>query len=66
DTFRSYIQLGRLEPLVKRIAAINQAEIHRTTLLPYLDALREFGFKTLQDIENLIRDYSEDAYALAV
>ncbi|MBQ0077818.1 MAG: hypothetical protein KBS55_04210, partial [Bacteroidales bacterium] len=65
DTFRSYIQLGRLEPLVKRIAAINQAEIHRTTLLPYLDALHEFGFKTLQDIENLIRDYSQDAYALA-
>ena len=66
DTYRSYLNLKPFERLIKRIAAINQAEIHESNLMPYLQVFKAMNFKTLGDIENLIRDYSDDAYQLAV
>lgn len=66
DTFRSYLQLHPFDKLNKRIAAINQAEIHEATVIPYLAALKALNFTTLGDVEKLIRDFSDDAYELAV
>lgn len=66
ETFRSYLKLNQFDKLNRRIAAINQAEIVTHTLMPYLTVLLEFGFKTLGDVEALIKEYSSDAYKLAV
>jgi len=66
DTFRSYLQLNPFGKLCKRIASINQAEIHHTSSYPYIKILRKFGFRTLGDVEYLINEYSDDAYQLAV
>jgi len=66
DSYRNYLTLGPFDKLNKRIAALNQAEIHNTSLMPYLEVLRQFGFKTLGDIERMIKDEGEDAYQLAV
>lgn len=66
DTYRNYLNLGPFDKLNKRIAAINQAEIHNTSLMPFLEVLRAFGFKTLGDIERLIKEEGDDAYQLAV
>jgi len=66
DTYRKYLTLNPFDKLNRRIAAINQAEIHNTSLVPYIEVLHRFGFKTLGDIERLIKDYGEDAYQLAV
>lgn len=66
DTFRSYLQLRPFDKLNKRIAAINQAEVHESTLMPYLEILQSFHCETLQDVENLIKEHSEDAYQMAV
>lgn len=66
DSYRNYLTLGPFDKLNKRIAAMNQAEIHNTSLMPYLEVLRQFGFKTLGDIERMIKDEGEDAYQLAV
>ena len=66
DTFRRYLQMKPFEQLSKRIAAINQAEIHISSSLPYLIVLKDLGFKTLADVEHLKKKYSEDAYQLAV
>lgn len=66
DTFRNYLTLNPFDKLNKRIAAINQAEIHNTSLMPYLEVLHKFGFKTLGDIERLIKNCGENAYQLAV
>lgn len=66
DTFRNYLTLNPFDKLNKKIAAINQAEIHNTTLMPYLEVFHKLGFKTLGDIESLIRDHGENAYQLAV
>ena len=65
DSFASYLKLRPFDSLNRRIAAINQAEIHPTSSIHYLPVMKALGFKTLQDVEDLIRNYSEDAYILA-
>lgn len=65
DTFRSYLKLNPFDKLVKKIAALNQAEIHETSAMPYLPAMLSMGFKTLADVDNLIKSYSDAAYELA-
>lgn len=66
DSFKSYMGMNPLQPLVDKIAAINQAEIYQTSVMPYLEVLRHLGFKTLKDLDNLVRKYKDDAYRLAV
>lgn len=66
DTLHSYLELMPFDKLNKKIAAINQAEIHQSSIIPYLEALKSLGFKTLGDLQNLIKEYSDDAYQLAV
>ena len=66
DSFGNYLQLRPFDHLNKRIASINQAEIHESSLTPYLKVFKALGFESLGDIQKLIRDYGEDAYQLAV
>lgn len=66
DSFKSYLSLNPLQPLIEKIAAINQAEVYSTSMMPYLAVLKNLGFKTLKDVDNLIKDFRDDAYALAV
>ncbi len=65
DTFRSYMEMNPFEPLNQRIASVNQAEIHEVSLMPYLELFKGIGCKTLGDISNLIKDYSEGAFQIA-
>lgn len=65
DTFRSYLDLNPFNQLNKRIAAMNQAEIQDVSLMPYLAVFKGLGLKTLGDISNVIRDFSEGAYQIA-
>lgn len=66
DSFRSYLELKPFDKLTRRIAAINQAEVFPVSLLPYLKIFKQFGFVTLADIRNFVKENSEDAYHLAV
>ena len=66
DTFKSYMELKPFDKLNKRIAAINQAEIHQVSAMPYLKLFKNIGFTTLGDIENIKKEYSEDAYHIAL
>ena len=66
DTFRDYLKMKPFERLNQRIAAVNQADIIPTSLLPFCDVLISFGFKTLGDVETFIRDNADDAYQLAL
>ena len=65
DTFRSYLQLEPFGKLIRRIAAVNQAEIQDVSLMPWLGVFKGMGFKTLGDIDSLIKDYGEAAYQIA-
>ncbi len=66
DTFRSYLNLRPFDKLNQKIASITQAELHESSLLPYLSVLRQMGMKTLADVEKLKHDNYEDAYQLAL
>ncbi len=66
DSFASYLKLKPFTKLAQRIAAINQAEVHIASSLPFLEVLKDLHFETLGDVERMIREDSDDAYALAV
>ena len=65
DSFRSYLSIGPFDSLSRRIAAINQAEIQQVDLYPFLALFIAMGFKTLGDIDKMIKDYFEAAYQIA-
>ena len=65
DSYRSYLQLRPFDPLNRRIASVNQAEIQEVTLLPYLAVFKDMGLKTLGDLSGLIKQYSDAAYQIA-
>ena len=65
DTFRSFLELKPFDPLNRRIASVNQAEIQTVPLMPYLAVFKNLECKTLGDVQNMIRDYSEGAYQIA-
>ncbi len=66
DTFRSYLTMKPFKKLIDKIATINQAEIYEDNLMRYLATLIKMNFRTLGDLHRLIKDYSEDAYKLAL
>ena len=66
ESFSSYLNLHPFDRLNQRIAAVNQADIIPASLLPFGEVLESFGFKTLGDVENFIRENEEDAYQLAL
>ncbi|MBR1406263.1 MAG: hypothetical protein IJ578_04950 [Bacteroidales bacterium] len=65
DTFRSYLEVGPFDELNHRIAAVNQAEILPVSLMHFLPLLQRLDFRTLEDVDAMIRDCSEGAYQLA-
>ena len=65
DSFKSYLQIKPFDPLMRKIASINQAEIQQADLTDFLPLFRAMGFKTLGDIDDLIKKYSDAAYQIA-
>lgn len=66
DSFQRYLQLNPFRRLMDKIAAINQAEVHETSSMPFLKVLHHLGFETLGDIEKFKKAYWEPAYQLAL
>ena len=65
DSYRSYLKLGPFDKLNRRIASVNQAEIQEVTLMPYQALFKALGCKTLGDVDQLVRNYSDAAYQIA-
>ena len=65
DSFKSYLQIGPFDALSTRIASINQAEIQSVDLSRFLGLFKAMGFKTLGDIDKLVKEYSDAAYQIA-
>jgi len=66
DTFRSYLTMKPFKKLIDKIATINQAEIYEDNLMRYVTTLLKMNFRTLGDLQRLIKDCSDDAYKLAL
>lgn len=65
DSFKSYLQIGPFDTLMRQIASINQAEIQPVDLSNFLPLFKTMEFKTLGDIDKLVKDYSDAAYQIA-
>ncbi len=65
DSFKSFMSIGPFDGLSRRIASINQAEIQPVDPSPFLPVFIDMGFKTIGDIDSLIKNYSEAAYQIA-
>ena len=65
DAFKSYLELDPFKALNRRIASVNQAEIHDVPLMPFLKVFKALGCKTLGDVARLIKKYSDGAYQIA-
>ena len=65
DSFRSFLNTRPFDPLNRRIASMNQAEIQEVSLMGYLEVLKMLQCKTLGDIAKIIKDNSEGAFQLA-
>lgn len=65
DSYQNYLNLRPFDDLNKRIASINQAEIHESSLFVYLKLFKLLKFKTLGDIDKLIKENSDSAFQLA-
>ena len=65
DSFKSYLAIGPFDALTCRIASINQAEIQPVNLSAFLPLFIEMGFKTLGDVDKLVKEYSEAAYQIS-
>ncbi len=66
DTFATYVAQKPFEKLARRIASINQGEIQEMSFAPFFSLLKEAGLKTLQDVEDFIKDNEEDAFKFAM
>ena len=65
DSFRSFLNTRPFDPLNRRIASMNQAEIQEVSLMGYLEVFKMLQCKTLGDIARIIKDNSEGAFQLA-
>ncbi len=65
DSFRSYLTIRPFDALNRRIASINQAEIHQVDLSVFLPLFKMMQFNTLGDIDDMVKKYSEAAYQIA-
>lgn len=65
DSFKSYLQIGPFDALMRRIASINQAEIQPADLSAFLHLFKAMRFTTLGDIASLVKSYSDAAYQIA-
>ncbi len=66
DSFNAYIDNGGFLDLNRRIATINNMEIEEVSLRNFLKVFKAFGFTTLKNLDDFVRDNSSDAYEFAV
>ncbi len=66
ETFRSFLATKPFDPLNRRIAAANQAEIFPAPLMPFLPILESFQLETIGDVQHFIEENEEYAYQLAL
>ncbi|MCQ2776199.1 MAG: (p)ppGpp synthetase [Bacilli bacterium] len=62
DSFKEYLALGSFDKLNERIASINKMEIVEAPFNTYLNILKVLGFNSLQDVDDMVKNYSDLAY----
>jgi len=65
DSFKCYLETKPFDALNQRIAETHHLEIQEASSTSYLFIFHKIGFKTIEDINQMIQTCSEDAYRLA-
>ena len=66
DSFNIYIEKDGFLRLNKKIATINNMEIEEANLSNFLKVFKTFGFRTLKDLDDFIKNYSDLAYEFSI
>ena len=66
DTFRMYTENGGFDGLNRRIATINNMEIQDAPIDGFVKVFKSFGFKTLKDVDDFVKEYSDMAYEFSI
>ena len=66
DSYTAYLENGVFEALNKRISTIQNMEIEEVSLKAFLRVFKAFGFNTLKDLDDFVKEYSDLAYEFSV
>ena len=66
DTFNMFIENGGFSRLNRKIATINNMEIEKVSLNSFLSVFKKFDFKTLKDLDDFVKKYSNLAYEFSI
>lgn len=66
DSYKVYVESGGFDTINQKIASINNMEIEQVSLDLFLKVFKIFGFKTLKEVDDLVKNYSDLAYQLRV
>lgn len=66
DSYKDYLALDPYRSLINKIASINHAEVEEANYMKYYKSFIDLGIKTLNEIEEMRVEYSDDAYKLAI
>lgn len=66
DTLNMYVENGGFQTLNKKIATINNMEIQEANVSEFLNVFKAFRFKTLKDLDDFVKEYSNMAYEFSI
>jgi len=66
DSFEAYVSGGAFNELTNKIASINSMEVQQVPLHGFLKIFKYFEFKTLKDLDDFVKQNSEEAYKLSL
>ena len=66
DSFKAYIEHDGFMALNRRISTINNMEVQDVSLDEFLKVFKAFGFKTLKDLDDFVKEYFDLAYEFSI
>lgn len=66
DSYKAYLENGGFDDINKRIATIGNMEIEEVSLANFLKVYKSFGFTTLKELDDFVKEYSDLAYELSI
>lgn len=66
DSYKAYIENGGFSELNKRIATIDNMDIEEVPLNNFLKIFKNLKFKTLKELDDFVKQYSDLAYEFSV
>ena len=66
DSYSAYVENGAFDMLNKRIASISNMEVEDVPLESFLPVFKSFGLKTLKQLDDFKKNYSDLAYEFSV